>query len=496
MQSLRDRVVRTIGSTTAGDDPRQDAQSSLLAFSARMFRGYREARHITDQLIPAIERAVATPDSRLIVTMPPRHSKSLHVSEHLPAWYLGNHPDRRVIAASHTANLAYTFSRRVRNKIADPRYPFEGVRIADDKGAVEAWDIHGNSGGYVAVGRGGSPTGHGADLIIIDDPIRNHADADSATVRDALHEWYRETMRTRLEPGGSIIVTATRWHEDDLTGRLLAEMDAGGEQWEHLHLPALDDDGAPLWPERWTVDRLMTIKAAVGTRGWESLYQGRPQPTEGGMFKRHWWRFWQPRGVTLPPVPVKQPDGSTVMIPASEAPAWWDRSAQSWDMTFKTTKAGSYVVCLVGATHGPTGYLLDRYRERTDFPGTINAVQTVTAKYPDVPAKLIEEKANGAAVLDTLGSSISGLIPVQTDGSKEARAHASTARVEAHNWYLPHPVIAPWVTEFIDELAAFPNGTYDDQVDAFSQLDRYLFGAGGSDIHEPTGALADYLAGS
>ena len=176
-------------------------------------------------LIDALEWAANTPDARLIVTMPPRHSKSLHVSENFPAWFLGRNPDKRVIAASHTQELANTFSRRVRNKIASERYPFPGVTIAGDKAAVKAWDIDGHLGGYYAVGVGGSPTGHGGDVIVIDDPIKNQADAESETIREALWEWYTGTIRTRLEPEGAIVLTNTRWHDDDLAGRLLREQE-------------------------------------------------------------------------------------------------------------------------------------------------------------------------------------------------------------------------------------------------------------------------------
>lgn len=451
------------------------ARSSLSAFAARTYPGYRTADHIRI-LCDALERIAVTPNSRLIVTMPPRHSKSVHVSELFPAWYLGRFPDRRIIAASHTASLAYTFSRRVRNRMKDPLWPFPGVSVADDKGAISAWDTT-VGGGYMAVGVGGSPTGHGADILDLDDPIRSAADADSEISRDALWEWYQGTIRTRLQPGGSIILTATRWHEDDLTGRLLEAAKHGGEVWEHIHMPAVSDAGHPLWPEYWSLDALHKIRQAVGSRVWEAQYQGRPSPAEGGMFKRHWWRFWQPQGANLPAVPVKMPDGSTRQVWADEQPGWWDTSAQSWDMTFKETKSGSFVVGLVGATRGPNSYLLDCYRDRVEFTGMVQAVRNMTAKHPTVGAKLIEDKANGPAVIDTLRGSISGVIAVGVDGSKEARAASSTPRVESGNWYLPHPDIAPWVHDFIAELSAFPTGANDDQVDAFSQLDRYLAAA-------------------
>jgi predicted phage terminase large subunit-like protein len=184
-----------------------EARVNLIAFTRLMFGRYEVAEHI-ELLCAALERAAVTPGTRLIVTMPPRHSKSLHISEHFPAWYLGNFPENRIIAASHGGGLAYKFSRMVRNKFLHWRWPFPNVKLARDKGAVGAWDINGTRGGYVAVGVGGSPTGEGANLILIDDPIRNAADADSDVIRENLWTWYTGTLRTRLEPGGSIVLTA------------------------------------------------------------------------------------------------------------------------------------------------------------------------------------------------------------------------------------------------------------------------------------------------
>jgi len=347
------------------DDPDsfidEHARRRLGAFTARMFPEYQPSAHIR-QLIEALEWAASTPNARLIVTMPPRHSKSLHVSENFPAWFLGRYPDKRLITASHTAQLAYTFSRRVRNKFSDPRWPFPGITVADDKGAVQAWDIADHRGGYVAVGVGGSPTGHGGDGIVIDDPIRSAADADSETVRNALYEWYQGTIRTRLEPGGFIVVTATRWQEDDLTGRLLAAQALGGESWRHLHMPAIDDTGAALWPERWPVEALERIRSAIGSRAFDAQYQGAPSPAAGGIFKRDWWQFYA----------------------ASERPTIpeFEHIIQSWDMTFRETKAGSYVVGQVWGRIGANSYLLYQYRERTDFPGSLTAMRAMSARWP------------------------------------------------------------------------------------------------------------------
>lgn len=434
----------------------------LLAFTRRMFPGYQTAPHHR-KIAEALEAVERGEIDRLMITVPPRHGKSLLASEHFPVWFLGRNPDKRIIACSHTAQLAYTFSRRARNKITDPAWPFSDVVIADDKGAVQAWDIEGRQGGYIAAGVGGPVVGSGAHVLLIEDPVKSAADADSETKREAIWEWYTGTAYHRLEPPGAIIVIMTRWHEADLAGRLLAEQATGGDQWTVIDFPAIAEEpddigrqaGDALWPEKYDVAALERIRRNAGSRVWQALYQGAPSPAEGGMFKRHWWRYWKPRGANLPPIAVKLPDGTTDHRYAIEQPPWWDNAAQSWDMTFKTTQTGSYVVGLVAGTYGANGYLIDRYRERTDFPGTIAAFHALTAKHPQIAAKLIEDKANGPAVISTLGGHVSGIIAVGVDGSKEARAHSSTARVEAGNWYLPHPAIAPWVTEFIDELAGF-----------------------------------------
>lgn len=423
---------------------------------------------------PTIGRCIQVdhPDGLYLVgrTLIPTHN-SLHVSEHLPAFYLGRNPDRRVMQVSHTADLAFTFSRRVRNKILDPRWPFPLVTVAGDKSAVKAWDIAGHLGGYLAVGVGGSPAGHGANLIIIDDPIGSIAIAESEASREALWEWYQGTIRDRLEPGGSMIVTATRWHEEDLTGHLLEEMRTGGEIWNHLHLPALrpsatfqarrprspSEGGGPsgnltnpseweaLWPERWPVEALLQIKKAVGTRVWEARFQGRPSPMEGGLLQRSWWRFYR-----SPPVKLTG-------------------HIMSADMSFRETKEGSYVVYQIWACLGADRYLLDQLRFRADFPAAKAAFERFCRKWPQARTKLVENKANGPAIVASLRHDISGIVEINPVGGKLARASAISPQVEAGNVYLPDPELNPWVYDFIEECASFPHGSNNDQVDAMSQ---------------------------
>lgn len=451
--------MQVLMSRTEDEWDEMASRKSLRSFMKRMFPGYQTSHHI-DRLLVALEKAIATPNYRLIVSVPPRHSKSVHVSENLPAFYLGNYPDKRIITASHTADLAFTFSRRVRNKIMDPRWPFPYVTVAGDKSAVKAWDIAGHLGGYMAVGVGGSPAGHGGNLIIIDDPIGSQADAESETSREALWEWYQGTIRDRLEPGGSMIITATRWHSDDLTGHLLQEMRTGGEIWNHLHMPALrvlpDRTEEALWPERWPVDSLKQIKKAVGSRIFEARFQGNPSPMEGGLLQRDWWNFYSGKPKDVPGI---------------------KNFIQSWDMSFRDTKAGSYVVGQVWGTVGADRYLLDQIRFRGDFPQTLQMFRAFCTKWPQCRLKLVENKANGPAIVASLRHEVNGIVEVNPIGGKLARASAIAPIVESGNVYLPDPKTNPWVHDFIEECASFPHGSNDDQVDAMSQALARLDGS-------------------
>ncbi len=425
-----------------------EEQQSLEAFTAALYPPFQHADHIT-RLIAALERTVLHPNGRLIVTMPPRHSKSLNVSEHLPAWYLGRFPDNRVIAASHTSALAYTFSRRVRSKFKSPKWPFHKVQVADDKGAVSAWDIADHRGGYISVGVGGSPTGLGGDLIVIDDPIRSQADADSQTVRDAIWEWYQGTLRTRLEPGGSIILTATRWNDDDLTGRLLDAESNGGEHWDHLQMPAIDDTGHALWPERWPISELLKIKDAVGSRVFEAQYQGRPVAGEGGTFKHDWWR----RYTEVPPL-------RAIDITV--------------DSAFKAGLGNDYSVFAAwGFDRNDRAYLLNVWRKRVEFPELVRmgyeAVNWTQQAYPSIaPLLVVEDQASGQSAIQIwkrgdYGKPLS-VVPYQVNGMpKLSRAEAVTPLVEGSRVFLPE--YALWLDDWLIEHDRYPAGKHDDQVD-------------------------------
>lgn len=414
---------------------------------------YQHAKH-TKLIAKKLEEVEKGKCKRLMIFLPPRHSKSLTVSETFPSFFIGKNLNRRVILVSYGDNLARRFGRANRNKLEEFGNEIFGVKLSNDNFSATNWSINGYRGGMVSTGIGGAITGEGADLLIIDDPIKNRKEADSKTYRDMVwHEW-QNTLYTRLQPAGAVIIILTRWHEDDLAGRLLNPEYGVVEDWDIIRLPALAEEndllgrkeGEPLWPEfGFDLEWAEATKKAIGTRAWVSLYQQRPAPAEGSIVNREWWQFY------------------------TERPRYFDEVIQSWDLTFKETNDGSYVVGQVWGRKGADKYLIDQVRARMDFTKTLAAIKSLTAKYPEARLKLIEDTANGPAIINTLKKEISGIVPVKATGSKEARASAVSPDIEAGNVYLPSPAIAPWIHDFIEEWAAFPNGQNNDIVDATSQ---------------------------
>jgi len=438
-------------------------------------RGRHIASRHTDYIGELLSQVEQGDINRLILTMPPRHSKSMTVSETFPSYFIGRDPSRRVIMVCYGDALARRFGRSNRRKVEEFGQELFGVSVSTENASMNSWDIEGDTGGMISAGIGGPITGQGADLLIIDDPIKNREEAESATYREKVWDEWQNTLLTRLHPGAAIIIIMTRWHQDDLVGRLLA---SESDLWTVVSLPAEAEEndplgrevGEPLWPEHGYDHKWMeATKEAVGTRVWSALYQQKPSSQEGSILKRHWWRYWCYPGQKLPPVTVRDEYGEFVSIEAIPLPKKLEQQVQSWDMAFKDTKSSAYVAGQVWAKSGANRYLLDQIREKLDFVGSIQAVLTLTMKWPEARTKWVEDKANGPAVISVLKSRVPGLIPVQPEGSKESRAYAVTPEIESGNVYLPHPHIAPWVNDFIEEAAMFPNGTYADQVDAATQ---------------------------
>ena len=408
---------------------------------------------------------------RLMVFMPPRHGKSELVSRKFPAYLLGRNPDTSIISCSYSADLASRMNRDVQRLIDSERYLelFPGTQLSNQHTRRfyetrytrnnNMFEVVDKKGTYRSSGVGGGITGMGGKYIIIDDPVKNREDADSATMREKVYDWYTSTLYTRLEKDGCILLTLTRWHEDDLAGKLLKAAQEGADQWTILELPAVCEyppkpydvrqEGEALWKWKYDEEALEKMKVTVGSRDWAALYQQHPTPGEGGTFKREWWNYYK-----------VLPDGLYDFV-------------QSWDCTFKDAQSSDYVVGQVWARKGSSRYLLDQVRGRMSFTETLRAIRSLSAKWPQAIRKLVEDKANGTAVIDVLRKEIPGLIPVEPEGGKIVRANAVTAVAEAGNIYLPNPSIAPWVHDFVEEHAVFPNGANDDQVDAQTQANTY-----------------------
>ncbi len=268
---------------------RRAARAGLIEFTQYTFPAFEPGEH-HKKIAAALERVERGECRRLMIFAPPRHTKSELASRRYPAWFMGRHPNKQIITCTYSGEFATDFGREVRGIVATDEYQrlFPGVHLAEDSKAKGRW--HTTDGGvYVAVGVGGPITGRGAHLALIDDPIKNRQDADSETVRESVWKWYTSTLRTRLMPGGAIVLVLTRWHEDDLAGRLLAAQEEGGEQWEVVNLPAISDDGKALWPEWYPLPELNAIRAAVGPRDWLALFQQQPTADDGTFFKREWF---------------------------------------------------------------------------------------------------------------------------------------------------------------------------------------------------------------
>ena len=400
---------------------------------------------------------------RLLIQMPPRHGKSEFASAHFPAWYLGTFPERRVILASYEHDFAASWGAKARDRFAEWGPVLWQLWVRRDRQAADDWQIARHEGGMVCAGVGGPIMGRGADLLVIDDPVKSAEEANSETYRERAWDWYRSVAYTRLEPAGTIILIMTRWHEDDLAGRVLAEAAKTGERWEVIKLPALaeDDDvlgraeGEPLWPVRYPLRALMEIQESIGPYWWEALYQQRPAPPQGALFKKDWWRFY----------------------PLRDLPQQFDEVLQSWDMAFKDTDSSSYVVGQVWGRVGARIFLLDQARERMDFAKTLEAVEALSACWPQATLKLVEDKANGPAVISALRLKVPGLVPVKPQGGKLSRAQAVLPLVAAGNVWLPMPAEQPWVEQFLAEARSFPVGATDDEIDAMSQALNWLLPA-------------------
>lgn len=449
-----------------------------------------------DLIDAALMRLMDTPDGRLIITMPPQEGKSTRVAKDFILWVLKHRPWTRVVGASYGQGLANRNGRSIRNTIKSN--PDLGMTLAPDNGSASEWQLDGRDGGLVSVGIGAGLTGRPADLEVIDDPIKDRKEADSEVYRQSVWDWWTDVASTRLAPGAPVVVILTRWHEDDFAGRLLAAED--GHLWEVLNIPAQADhdpekgETDPLGREPGeflestrsrTLEQWQALRTRVGERTWNALYQGRPTSATGGIFKRKSFKRYDR------PLWLEREDGTRIVT-------GFDDLVLSWDMTFKDTEGTDKVAGHVWGRIGADTYLLDRVNRRMDFVETLAAFKALAARWPQALLKLVEDKANGPAVIAMLGRTVPGIVPIEPDGSKVARAAAVSPLVEAGNVWLPASLgvdgepFAPWADEVIEECAGFPTAKHDDDVDALSQaLNRLVVMPlrAGADFGDGTGIV-------
>ena len=449
------------------------ARSSLLAFTQYTYGDefpYRPNWH-HKVLCDFLDDLLTGEIKRLLVFMPPRHGKSELVSRRLPAFALGRNPRESIIACSYADDLAARMNRDVQRIMDGERYaelfpdvrlPGPGVRPLRDRSrkirTTDLFELIDHDGSYRSAGIGGGITGMGASLGIIDDPVKNQAEALSPTIRQRHWEWYATTYRTRLQSNARELITMTRWHEDDLAGRTLAMLKAGvldANEWVILSLPAINEHGPTeydpravgeaLWPLEYPLS-FLEEQRKLGAQAFASLYQQRPSAEAGGIVQRKW---------LVDRMYTELPDGCRFLI--------------SCDLNFDETSDGSYNVMQVWAWKSADIFLVDQIRERCEFVEALRHFETLTKRYPQATIKLVEKKANGAALLSMMRHKYQGMIGVEPRGSKLVRLKAVASLIEAGNVHLPTWQRAPWVNAFVEEMVSFPNAANDDQVDAATQ---------------------------
>ena len=427
-----------------------------MAYIKMMWPGFVGGRHhaIMAKKFEAIANGTL---KRLIINMPPRHTKSEFASYLLPSWFLGKYPNKKIIQCSNTADLAVGFGRKVRNLVDSEQYAtvFPDVSLRQDSKAAGRWATNQN-GEYFAIGVGGTVTGKGADLLIIDDP---HSEQEAAlasgdpTVFDRVYEWYTSGPRQRLQPGGAIVIVMTRWAEKDLTGRVMkdAAMRDSSDEWEVIEFPAILPSGNPLWPEFWSFKELSALREELPPIKWNAQYQQAPTGEEGALIKREWWKMWE-----------------------KDDPPRCEYIIQSWDTAFTKNTRSDYSACTTwGVFHlneNPEDIhiiLLDAFQKRMEFPELKEKALSHYREWePD--SCIIEAKAAGAPLiyeLRAMGIYVQDYTPVRGN-DKFVRLNSVTDLFSSGKVWAPE---TRWAMEVIEQMASFPNGDHDDLVDSSTQ---------------------------
>ena len=429
-------------------------KDSYLFFVTQMWPGFISGKH-HQIMADAFERVAAGDLKRLIINMPPRHTKSEFASYLLPSWFLGKFPEKKIIQTAHTAELAVGFGRKVRNLVSSDHYgKVFDTKLSSDSKAAGRWNTH-MGGDYFAIGVGGAVTGKGADLLIIDDPhSEQEAKQGNPAVFDGVYEWYTSGPRQRLQPGGAIVIVMTRWSKRDLTGQILKNSEKDGvNDWEVIDFPAILPSGTPLWPAFWKKEELEALKAELPVAKWEAQYQQNPTSEEGAIVKRDQWRIWE----------------------KDEAPPC-DFIIQSWDTAFETNNRADYSACTTwGVFEHPDSkgniktniILLDAFKRRMEFPELKKKAFEMWKEW-DPDTLIVEKRAAGAPLIyemRKIGIPVSEYTP-HKGNDKIARVNAISDLFASGVVWCPD---TRWADEVMEEMASFPNGDHDDLVDSSSQ---------------------------
>ena len=434
---------------------REDSAVSFMTFIKTVWPSFIEGGH-HKVMAEAFEKITNGEIKRLIINMPPRHTKSEFASYLLPAWFLGKFPEKKIIQTAHTAELATGFGRKVRNLFQDEVFKkiFPNVSLRSDSKAAGRWNTN-KGGDYFSIGVGGAVTGKGADLLIIDDPHSEQdaqAGAYNPEVFDRVYEWYTSGPRQRLQPGGAICIVMTRWHKRDLTGQILKSsiQREGADEWEIIQFPALMPSGRPLWPEFWSEKELVSLKNELPIPKWQAQYQQDPTSEEGAIVKREWWKIWE-----------------------KEMPPPCQFIIQSWDTAFLKTQRSDFSACTTWGvfvneeTDNLELILLDAYQERLEFPDLKRiAFEYYQQWQPD--AFIVEAKATGVPLifeLRQMGIPVSEFTPSRGN-DKIARVNSVADIFASGIVWCPE---TRWAEEVVEQFASFPSGDHDDLVDCSTQ---------------------------
>jgi len=432
----------------------QKAQDNFMDFVKQVWPEFIGGRH-HKIISEKFEKLARGEIKRLIINMPPRHTKSEFGSYLLPAWLIGRRPNLKIMQTTHTAELAYRFGRKVRNLMDGPEYRkiFPKTNLREDDKAAGRWGTE-EGGEYFAAGVGGAVTGRGADLLIIDDP-HSEQDALSPSALEHAYEWYTSGPRQRLQPGGAIVMIMTRWAENDLTGKVLKQQskDILADKWEVVEFPALMPSGDPLWPEFWKKEDLLAVKGSLSVGKWEAQWQQNPTSETSAILKREWWQTWEKDDL---------PRLHYIM--------------QSYDTAFsKQTTADYSAITTWGVFYPredspPNVILLDAQKGRWDFPD-LRRTALEEYQYWQPDCVIVEAKASGMPLtqeLRSMGIPVVNYSPSRGN-DKFVRVNSIAPMFESGMVWAPDKKFAE---EVIEECAAFPAGEHDDYVDTVTQALR------------------------